>query len=150
MDIQREKDAFESWHAQGKRGNPPPPLMQLEELPKCYQTNEPFDIKEVEDPVEDCRQHCRNIVSYNNGLSDDTWAMVCFSILKKIHFYFPNLYSQALEEERTSRNFLNMPKIKRSDAYKTNFSKKQCVRTRNMNNLHQTGSQAHIRKITQC
>jgi ATP-dependent helicase STH1/SNF2 len=26
MDIQREKDALESWRARGKRGNPPPPV----------------------------------------------------------------------------------------------------------------------------
>jgi ATP-dependent helicase STH1/SNF2 len=51
MDIQRDKDALESWRARGKRGNPPPPLMQLDELPECYQTDEPFDIKEVEDLV---------------------------------------------------------------------------------------------------
>jgi hypothetical protein len=25
--------------------------MQLEELPECYQTDEPFDVKEVEDLV---------------------------------------------------------------------------------------------------
>ena len=43
MDMQREKDALESWHAQAarKQGKPPPPLMQLEleELPECYQTD---------------------------------------------------------------------------------------------------------------
>jgi ATP-dependent helicase STH1/SNF2 len=80
MDTQRNKDALESWRARGKRGNPPPPLMQLDELPECYQTDEPFDIKEVEDLVEGRGQRRRNIVSYNDGLSDDAWAMVCFSI----------------------------------------------------------------------
>ena len=95
MDIKREKDALENWRAQGKRGNPPPPLMQLEELPECYQTDEPFDIKEVEDLVEGRGQRRRNIVSYNDGLSDDAWAMVCVSI---DFFGSPNLYSQALEE----------------------------------------------------
>ena len=80
MDIQREKDALESWRARGKRGNPPPPLMPFEELPECYQTDEPFDIKDVEDLVEGRGQRRRNIVSYNDGLSDDAWAIVCFSI----------------------------------------------------------------------
>jgi len=83
MDIQREKDALESWRAQGKRGRPPPPLMQLEELPECYQTDEPFDVKEVDDLVEGRGQRRRNIVSYNDGLSDDAWAMVCFLIFFK-------------------------------------------------------------------
>ena len=97
MDIQREKDALESWRARGKRGNPPPPLMPFEELPECYQTDEPFDIKDVEDLVEGRGQRRRNIVSYNDGLSDDAWAMVCFSIEKKKKKN-PILYSQALED----------------------------------------------------
>jgi hypothetical protein len=121
MDIQREKDALESWRAQGKRGKPPPPLMQLDELPECYQTDEPFDVKEVDDLVEGRGQRRRNIVSYNDGLSDDAWAMV-YSF-KWIPF-FPNLYIHRLSrKERTSRNFLNVPKTRRSDAYKINSSK---------------------------
>ena len=126
MDVQREKDALESWRARGKRGNPPPPLMQFEELPECYQTDEPFDIKDVEDLVEGRGQRRRNIVSYNDGLSDDAWAMVCFSL----NFFFAILtyIHRLLRKERTSRNFLNVPKIKRSDAYKTNFLKKMMHR----------------------
>ena len=98
MDIQREKDALESWRAQGKRGKPPPPLMQLEELPECYQTDEPFDVKEVDDLVEGRGQRRRNIVSYNDGLSDDAWAMVCFLIKSTLFFFFKDVYLQALEE----------------------------------------------------
>ena len=127
MDIQREKDALENWRAQGKRGNPPPPLMQLEELPECYQTDEPFDIKEVEDLVEGRGQRRRNIVSYNDGLSDDAWAMVCSSIENLLYIYiiaFLTYIHRLLRKERTSKNFLNVPKIKRSDASRTNFSKK--------------------------
>jgi ATP-dependent helicase STH1/SNF2 len=86
MDIQREKDALESWRAQGKRGKPPPPLMQLDELPECYQTDEPFDVKEVDDLVEGRGQRRRNIVSYNDGLSDDAWAMVYSFINEYISF----------------------------------------------------------------
>ena len=97
-DVQKEKGAMESWRARGKRGNPPPPLMQSEELPKCYQTDEPFDIKDVEDLVEDGGQRRRNIVGYNDGLSGDAWAMVCFSQSKEIHYCLLYLYSQALEE----------------------------------------------------
>ena len=84
MDIQTEKDALESWRARGKRGNPPLLLMQFEELPECYQTDEPFDIKDVEDLVEGRGQRRRNIVSYNDSLSDDAWAMVCFSTEERI------------------------------------------------------------------
>ncbi|KAJ3514926.1 hypothetical protein NLJ89_g2080 [Agrocybe chaxingu] len=75
MDIKRERDALENWRAAGNRGKPPQPLMQLEELPECYQTDEPFDVKEVEDIVEGRGQRRRNVVSYNDGLDDDAWAM---------------------------------------------------------------------------
>lgn len=77
MDIKRERDALEHWRALGNRGKPPPSLMQIEELPECYQNDEPFDIKDAEDLVEGRGQRKRNIVSYNDGLDDDTWAMVC-------------------------------------------------------------------------
>ncbi|KAF8168355.1 SNF2-family ATP dependent chromatin remodeling factor snf21 [Crassisporium funariophilum] len=74
MDLQRERETLEAWRAKGNRGKPPQPLMQLEELPECYQTDEPFDIKDVEDLVEGRGQRRRNVVSYNDGLSDDAWA----------------------------------------------------------------------------
>jgi ATP-dependent helicase STH1/SNF2 len=45
--------------------------MQFEELPECYQTDEPFDIKDVEVLIEGRGQRRRNILSYNDGLSDD-------------------------------------------------------------------------------
>ncbi|KAG1765996.1 SNF2 family N-terminal domain-containing protein [Suillus placidus] len=41
MDLQRERDGLDAWRAVGNRGKPPLPLMQLEELPECYQTDEP-------------------------------------------------------------------------------------------------------------
>lgn len=77
MDIQRERDAQEHWRALGNRGKAPQPLMQLEELPDCYRSDEPFEVKEVEDLVEGRGQRRRNVVSYNDGLSDDAWAAVC-------------------------------------------------------------------------
>jgi ATP-dependent helicase STH1/SNF2 len=78
MDIKREREALENWRAQGKRGKPPPSLIQVEELPECYQTDEPFEVKEIDEMAEGRGQRRRNIVSYNDGLSDDAWAMVCF------------------------------------------------------------------------
>lgn len=79
MDIKREREAMENWRAQGKRGKPLPSLVQLEELPECYQTDEPFEVKEIDETAEGRGQRRRNIVSYNDGLSDDAWAMVCFT-----------------------------------------------------------------------
>jgi len=76
LDLKRERDILENWRTAGNRGRPPPPLMQLEELPECYRTDEPFDTKEAEELPEGRGQRRRNIVSYNDGLSDDAWAMV--------------------------------------------------------------------------
>ncbi|KAJ3751098.1 SNF2-family ATP dependent chromatin remodeling factor snf21 [Lentinula detonsa] len=75
MDIKRERDMLENWRSLGNRGKPPQPLIQLEELPECYQTDEPFDSKDAEELIEGRGQRKRNIVSYNDGLDDDTWAM---------------------------------------------------------------------------
>jgi len=75
LDAKRERDTLESWRAQGNRGKPPQPLMQFEGLPECYQADEPFEVKESDDVVEGRGQHRRNVVSYNDGLSDDAWAM---------------------------------------------------------------------------
>ncbi|KAI6022553.1 SNF2 family N-terminal domain-containing protein, partial [Pisolithus marmoratus] len=55
----------------GHRGRPPPSLMQLEELPDCYQTDEPFEAKDIEDAIEGRGQRRRNVVNYNDGLSDE-------------------------------------------------------------------------------
>ncbi|KNZ78207.1 Chromatin structure-remodeling complex subunit snf21, partial [Termitomyces sp. J132] len=75
MDMKRERDVIEHWRNSGGRGKPPPPLMQLEELPECYQTDEPFEAKEIEDVLEGRGQRRRNVVSYNDGLSDEQWAL---------------------------------------------------------------------------
>jgi len=76
LDKKRERDVLEAWRSAGNRGKPPPPLMQLEELPEIYQTDEPFDVKEADEVIEGRGQRKRNVVSYNDGLSDDAWAMV--------------------------------------------------------------------------
>ncbi|KAH7908208.1 SNF2 family N-terminal domain-containing protein [Hygrophoropsis aurantiaca] len=75
MDIKRERDALEAWRAAGNRGKPPLGLMQIEELPECYQTDEPFDVQDVDDTVEGRGQRRRNVVNYTDGLSDEQWAM---------------------------------------------------------------------------
>ncbi|CAL1697367.1 unnamed protein product [Somion occarium] len=75
MDIQREREAAEAWKLAGHRGKPPPPLIQLEELPECYRTDEPFEDRDVIEEVEGRGQRRRTVVNYNDGLDDDTWAM---------------------------------------------------------------------------
>ena len=77
IDLKRDQDILANWRAAGNRTKPPQPLMQLEELPECYRMDEPFETKEAEDMPEGRGQRRRNIVSYNDGLSDDAWAMVC-------------------------------------------------------------------------
>jgi hypothetical protein len=77
MDIKRERDALEAWRASGHRGRPPAPLLQFDELPECYQSDAPFEVKEIDEAMEGRGQRRRNVVSYTDGLSDDAWAMVC-------------------------------------------------------------------------
>ncbi|KAI0668688.1 SNF2 family N-terminal domain-containing protein [Trametes maxima] len=75
IDLQRERDALEAWRRAGNRGKPPPPLMQVEELPECYRVDEPFtDVNEL-DEMEGRGHRRRTVVNYNDGLSDDQWAM---------------------------------------------------------------------------
>ncbi|KAI0656799.1 SNF2 family N-terminal domain-containing protein [Cubamyces menziesii] len=75
LDLQRERDALENWRRAGNRGKPPPPLMQLEELPECYRTDEPFNDSNDLDELEGRGHRRRTVVNYNDGLSDDQWAM---------------------------------------------------------------------------
>ena len=75
MDIKREREAQEAWKAAGHRGKPPMPLIQLEELPDCYKTDEPFEVLDAIDEVEGRGQRRRTVVNYNDGLDDDQWAM---------------------------------------------------------------------------
>ncbi|THH30382.1 hypothetical protein EUX98_g3797 [Antrodiella citrinella] len=75
LDIKRDRDALEAWKAAGNRGKPPPPLMQLEELPDCYRTDEPFINKEEFEAEEGRGHRRRTTVNYNDGLSDDAWAI---------------------------------------------------------------------------
>ena len=76
FDAQREREALENWRRAGNRGKPPPPLMQLEELPECYRTDEPFAETNEIDEVEGRGHRRRTVVNYSDGLSDDQWAMV--------------------------------------------------------------------------
>jgi ATP-dependent helicase STH1/SNF2 len=96
MDVQRERDALTAWRAAGYRGRPPPQLVQFEELPECYKSEEPFDVKEVDESMEGRGQRRRNVVSYTDGLSDDAWAMACLASHSALDE--SNYCLQALEE----------------------------------------------------
>ncbi|KAH9938975.1 P-loop containing nucleoside triphosphate hydrolase protein [Epithele typhae] len=74
-DVQRSREQLEAWKRAGFRGKPPPPLMQLEELPECYRTDEPFTQENELDEVEGRGHRRRTVVNYSDGLSDDQWAM---------------------------------------------------------------------------
>jgi len=81
MDMQRERAAVANWKAAGNRGKPPQPLVALEELPECYRTDEPFEVKDDIEEAEGRGHRRRAVINYNDGLSDDQWAMVCTPLL---------------------------------------------------------------------
>lgn len=76
MDIQRIRDHKNAWQLSGRHGPPPQPLIQLEELPECYRNDEFFDLKDIDEEMEGRGHRKRTVVSYNDGMDDDTWAMV--------------------------------------------------------------------------
>lgn len=76
MDIKRIRDQKNAWQLSGRHGPPPQPLMQLEELPECYRNDDYFEAASLQEEEMEGRGHRRrNVVSYNDGLSDDAWAM---------------------------------------------------------------------------
>ncbi|TFY81203.1 hypothetical protein EWM64_g2811 [Hericium alpestre] len=75
LDLQRDREHALTWKAAGNRGKPPLPLMQLEELPECYRADEPFEIKDEVDESEGRGHRRRTVINYNDGLSDDQWAL---------------------------------------------------------------------------
>ena len=76
MDIRRIRDQKNAWQLSGRHGPPPQPLIQLEELPECYRNDDFFEAVTLEEEMEGRGHRRRNVVSYNDGLSDDAWAMV--------------------------------------------------------------------------
>ncbi|KAI9442766.1 hypothetical protein H4582DRAFT_2073347 [Lactarius indigo] len=75
MDVQRDRDAAMNWKAAGNRGKPPPPLIALNELPDCYRTDEPFDVKDESEEAEGRGHRRMAVINYNDGLSDDQWTV---------------------------------------------------------------------------
>ncbi|KAI5119788.1 hypothetical protein M0805_006586 [Coniferiporia weirii] len=75
MDIQRIRDVKNNWQLSGHHGPPPQPLVQLEELPECYRNDDFFETTTLEEEMEGRGHRRRTVVSYNDGLSDDAWAL---------------------------------------------------------------------------
>ena len=105
IDVQRERDALENWRRAGNRGKPPPPLMQLEELPECYRTDEPFAEPDALDELEGRGHRRRTVVNYNDGLSDDQWALVSHS---------PRLFSSQTLTKSACVSYLRLSKRART------------------------------------
>lgn len=92
MDIQRIREQKNNWQLAGHHGPPPQPLMQLDELPECYRNDEFFDdVKNMEEEMEGRGHRKRTVVSYNDGLDDDTWAMVGVMSLALLHVAYGRL-----------------------------------------------------------
>ncbi|OBZ69596.1 hypothetical protein A0H81_10243 [Grifola frondosa] len=75
VDIQHERDTLEAWRKANNRGKPPPPLMHFEEVPECYRRDEPFEDNNELEEMEGRGHRRRTVVIYNDGLSNDQWAM---------------------------------------------------------------------------
>jgi hypothetical protein len=86
--------------------------MQLDELPECYQTDEPFEVKEIDDSLEGRGQRRRNVVSYNDGLDDDTWALVSLIILSPSKFGLLAT-CRLWKREKTFKNSRNVQETRR-------------------------------------
>ncbi|KAI9005360.1 SNF2 family N-terminal domain-containing protein [Gaertneriomyces semiglobifer] len=70
MDMERNRRELEEWRRAGRRGNPPPRLMQDDELPAIYLAEESEAIVEQElDLGRGAR--ARKEVRYDDGLNDD-------------------------------------------------------------------------------
>ena len=107
IDIQRDREALDKWRAAGNRGKPPQSLIQLEELPDCYKSDEPFESKDELDELEGRGHRRRAVVNYTDGLSDDQWAMVRFfdpfPAVSSVDHFFLRLWRRA-RISRSSRS----------------------------------------------
>ena len=107
IDIQREREALEKWRAAGNRGKPPQPLIQLEELPDCYKSDEPFESKDELDELEGRGHRRRAVVNYTDGLSDDQWAMVSLTPCSFVVAFIDRTTYRPWRRVRISRNSPN-------------------------------------------
>ncbi|KAH9017499.1 hypothetical protein EDB85DRAFT_1897630 [Lactarius pseudohatsudake] len=106
MDAQRDRDAAMNWKAAGNRGKPPPLLIALDELPDCYRTDEPFDVKDESEEAEGRSHRRRAVINYNDGLSDDQWTMVG-ALLLSVAFSLTNVTTRLWKKAKTSSSYLS-------------------------------------------
>ncbi|KAH9011009.1 hypothetical protein EDB85DRAFT_2230956 [Lactarius pseudohatsudake] len=106
MDAQRDRDAAMNWKAAGNRGKPPPLLIALDELPDCYRTDEPFDVKDESEEAEGRGHRRRAVINYNDGLSDDQWTMVG-ALLLSVAFSLTNVTTRLWKKAKTSSSYLS-------------------------------------------
>ena len=50
-------------------------MIQFEELPDCYRTDELFEVPDAVDEIEGRGPRRRTVFNYNDDLDDDQWAM---------------------------------------------------------------------------
>lgn len=79
MDYERDMTEEREWREAGNRGPRPERMITFQELPEVYQRDEPFVPAETELKAVGRGARERKIVSYNDGMTDDQWAMVSLS-----------------------------------------------------------------------
>lgn len=76
MDVESERTADEAWRAKGNRGLRPASLMQVEELPSYWRTEEVSELEKQEERYEGRGARVRQQVNYSEGLTDEQLALV--------------------------------------------------------------------------
>ena len=86
MDVQREADEQTEWVLSGGIGPKPDRLMQMHEIPKIYQQEDPFPVIKDEDAIEGRGGRVRKDIKYSDGLTDEQWTQVSFC-LYRLRYY---------------------------------------------------------------
>ncbi|CAD6891549.1 unnamed protein product [Tilletia laevis] len=73
MDKEREAKELADWKAAGKKGKPPPRLIQESELPTVYQGDiDAKNMSKVEEELPQVRK--RTTVNYDDGMTEEQWV----------------------------------------------------------------------------
>ncbi|KAK0526835.1 ATP-dependent DNA helicase Snf21 [Tilletia horrida] len=73
MDKEREAKEIADWKAAGKKGKPPPRLIQENELPTVYQGDiDSKNVSKVEEELPNVRK--RTVINYDDGMTEDQWV----------------------------------------------------------------------------
>ncbi|KAG8743951.1 hypothetical protein FRC10_011137 [Ceratobasidium sp. 414] len=109
MDYERDIAEEREWREAGNRGPKPERMIAFQELPEVYQRDEPYEPPETELKAVGRGARERKIVSYNDGMTDDQWAMVSTSLYAHISIGPPLFCVQALEEGEDLEDFDDLP-----------------------------------------